>query len=183
VSTSQAAARVYASALVDIGVEAGNLDTIAAELRSVSEVLADLDPDLRTFFEVPQLRREDKWQIISTAFEGKVSRPVLGLLHVLVDRRREALLGPIVSIIGELVDEREGRVRASVVSAQPLDPELAEALRAAIERQAQRTVVLDQRVDPAMIGGIRVSMGDLVVDGTLRRGLSDLRRTLASSLT
>lgn len=182
-STSQAAARVYASALVDIGVEHGTLEAISQELHAVQDALNGLDPDLQTFFNLPKLRRDDKWQIIAAAFEGKVSRPVLGLLHVLVDRRRESLLGSIVAIIDELGDDRAGRVQASVVSARPLDPELVEALRAAIEHQAQRTVVLDQRVDPAMIGGIRVSMGDLVVDGTLRRGLSDLRRTLASSLT
>lgn len=182
-SASQAAARIYADALFGVAVDAGSPEQVGAELRVVRDALAGLAPDVRTFFEMPQLRREDKWEIVTTAFGDKLGRPVLGLLHVLVDKRREVLLDGIVTTYDELLDTREGRVQANVVSARPLEPELVDALRAAIENQTQQHVVLHQRVDPTMIGGIRVSLGDLVVDGTLRRGLLDMRRSLASSLT
>ncbi|MBO0729062.1 MAG: ATP synthase F1 subunit delta [Acidimicrobiaceae bacterium] len=180
-TTPQAPARIYAGALFDIAVENRMVDQIADELRAVSSAIDGLDAQLRGFFEMPQIRKEDKQRVINLAFEGKVSRPVLGLLHVLVDKRREPLLDAIVADFGELVDESEGRVRANVTSASPLDADLADAIRAALEQRTQRRVVLRQRVDPGVLGGIRVSLGDLVIDGTLRRGLLDLRRTLAAA--
>lgn len=181
-SISQAAARVYAKALFDIGVDGAALESVADELHAVRDAIAGLDPQVRTFFEMPQLRRDDKWHVVKLAFEGKVGRPVLGLLNVLVDKRREPLLDAIVAEFDDLVDERAGRVQASVVSARRLDTELVDALRAALEQRTHQQVVLHQRVDPNMIGGIRVSLGDMVVDGTLRRALSDMRQALATSL-
>ena len=181
-SISQAAARIYAKALFDIGVEGGSLDGIAEDLHAVRDAIGGLDPELQSFFEMPQLRRDDKWQVVSLAFEGKVGRPVFGLLHVLVVKRRELLLNSIVDEFDDLFDEQTGRVQASVLTAHPLTAELTDALRAAIERQTSRTVVLHQRVDPSLIGGIRISIGDVVVDGTLRRALADMRQALTSSL-
>jgi F-type H+-transporting ATPase subunit delta len=182
VSISLAAARIYASALFDIGADGDSLDRISDELQAVRSAIAGLPSDQRVFFELPQVRSEDKLQAIDRAFADRVSRPVLGLLHVLVDKRRELLLGAIVTEFEGLLDEHYGRLQAAVTTAHPLTTELADALRSALERQTQRQVVLHQSVDPSLIGGFRVRLGDLVVDGTLRRALSDMRRALTSSL-
>ena len=181
-STSHPAARIYAKALFDIGVEADTLDRISDEMHAVRSAIGDLAPEQRVFFELPQLRKEDKLQVIERAFADQVGRPVLGLLHVLVEKRREMLLNSIVTEFDALLDEHAGRVQAYVSTAFPLTDELAAALRASLEHQTQREVVLHQHLDPALIGGIRVRLGDLVVDGTLRRALSDMRRSFTSSL-
>lgn len=181
-SAANVVARIYAQALYDIGADKGSLAELDLELSAVRDVVADLDPDLRTFIEMPQFPRDEKWKVLRTAFEGRVSRDILGLLQVLVTRRREKLIADIAFEFSELVNEGLGRVHADVVTAKPLDTELLDALRRVLEESTSREVVLDQRVDPSMIGGIRVSLGDLVVDGTTRRALGDLRRTLAASL-
>lgn len=181
-SAANVVARIYAQALYDIGAAKGSLVELDSELSAVRDVIAQLDPDLRTFIEMPQLPRDEKWQVIRTAFDGRVSRDILGLLHVLVSRRREKLVADVAFEFSELVNEGLGRVHAGVVTAKPLDEELVNALRQVLERSTEREVVLDQRVDPSMIGGIRINLGDLVVDGTTRRALHDLRRSLASSL-
>jgi len=178
---SEAAARVYAKALFNIAADSHTADQVSEELHGVSSAIGGLDPQLRGFFEMPQIRKADKQQVVNLAFEGKVSRPVLGLLHVLVEKRREALLNTIVTEYDELVDDSVGRVRANVISARPLDTDLADAIRTALEQRTQRRVGLRQRVDPAVLGGIRVSLGDLVIDGTLRRGLLNMRRALAAA--
>ena len=179
---SQAAARIYATSLFDIGVDDDSLERIGEELHAVRDAFGGLELELQTFFELPQLPREGKKQVLDEAFGGKLSRPVMGLLHVLVDKRRELLLSAIIDEFDELRDVHEGRVQALVVAARPLDAELAEALRLALENRTGQQVVLHQRVDPKVIGGLRVSLGDLVVDGTLRKALSDMRQTLTSSL-
>lgn len=181
-SISQAAARVYANALFDIASKAGAVTQVAEELHAVRSAIASLDPELRGFFGMPLLRREDKARMMDLAFGAKVGRPVIGLLHVLVGKRRESLLDAIVAEFDKLVDRHEGRVQASVTSARTLDADLAAALLAALEERTQRRVVLRQRVDPEVLGGVRVSLGDLVLDGTLRRSLADMRHTLTARI-
>jgi F-type H+-transporting ATPase subunit delta len=180
-NVSQAAARVYAKALFDIGVETGSVGQIYDDLHAVHNALNGLDPDLRTFFYLPRLRREDKRRIVSLAFEGKISRTVLGVLHVLVDKRRESLLDNIVAEFDRYKDVNENRVQARVVSATKLDDDLREALRSALEQRTRKSVVLTETVDPEVLGGLRVNVGDRVLDGTLRRSLQDMRRNLAAT--
>ena len=180
-NVSQAAARVYAKALFDIGIESGTVGQIYDDLHAVYDALNGLDADLRTFFSLPQFRREDKRRILNMAFEGKVSRPVLGLLNVLVDKRRETLLDNIVEEFDRYRDQHEGRIRARVVTARKLDEDLLQALRSAIEQRTNKSVDLTEQVDPEVLGGLRVNVGDRVLDGTLRRSLQDMRRSLAAT--
>jgi F-type H+-transporting ATPase subunit delta len=178
---SEAAARVYAKALFELGLGEGNLAAIAEDLHAVLDALNGLDGDLRAFFNLPQLRRDEKRRIINLAFGGKVGRPVLGLLNILVEKRREALFDEIVFQFDIMLDRHQGRLKVQVTTARKLDDQLAEALRTAIEQRTNKTVVLQERVDPEVIGGMKVNVGDRVIDGTVRRTLQDMRRTLAAT--
>ena len=178
---SRAAARVYARALFDIGIGGKAWGKIWEELHAVHQAIWGLDPELRAFFNMPQLRRDDKRRILDLAFKGKVGRPVLGLLHVLVMKRREPLFDNVVEEFDRYRDLHEGTVHATVTTAKKLDEELASSLRSALEARTKRKVALDQNIDPGVLGGIRVNLGDFVLDGTVRRGLMDMRRTLAAS--
>jgi F-type H+-transporting ATPase subunit delta len=180
VNVSPAAARVYAKALFDIGLKEGSVGQIYDDLHALEDALNGLDEEVREFFNLPQLRREDKRRIIDLAFKGKVGRPVLGLMHVLVQKRREPLFDNVVEEFDRYRDRHEGRVQAGMTTARKLDAELTEALHAALEKWTRRTVVLHERVDPEVIGGIRVKLGDYVIDRTIRRGLQDMRRSLAA---
>ena len=180
-NVSQAAARVYAQALFDIGLETATVGQIYDDLHAAYNALNGLDADLRTFFNLPQFRRDEKRRIISLAFEGKVCRPVLGLLHILIEKRREPLLDNVVEEFGRYRDQHEGRVRARVVTARKIDDELLNALRSAIEQRTHKSVDLTETVDPEVIGGLRVNVGDRVLDGTLRRSLQDMRRNFAAT--
>ena len=179
-AVSEAAARVYAGALFDLGREEGSLASIAADLHAFADVLHGLDGDLQAFFHLPQLRREEKRRIINLAFGDKLGRPVLGLLNILVEKRREPLFDTIVAEFDILLDRHEGRVQVSVTSARKLDADLADALRTALEQRTHQKVVLSERIDPDVLGGIRVNIGDRVLDGTVRRRLQDMRRALAA---
>ena len=180
-NVSQVAARVYAKALFDIGIETGTIGQVYDDLHAAYDALNGLDADLRTFFNLPQFRRDAKRRILNLAFEGKVGRPVLGLLHVLVEKRREPLLDNVVEEFDRYRDQHEGRVRARVVTAHKLDDELLNALRSAIEQRTQKSVDLTEMIDPEVLGGLRVNVGDRVLDGTLRRTLQDMRRSFVAT--
>lgn len=180
-NVSHAAARVYAKALFDLGVEEGAVGKIHDELHAVHAAIRGLDPELLAFFNAPKLRRDDKRRILSLAFEGKVGRPVLGLLHVLVQKRREPLFDNVVEEFDRYRDQHEGRVQAIVTTAKKMDDDLVSALREALEARTKKQVELKQKIDPEVLGGIRVNLGDYVLDGTVRRGLEDMRRILAAT--
>ena len=180
-AVSEAAARVYAKALFELDLGEGGLAAIGEGLHAVQDALNSPDGDVRAFFTLPQLRRDEKRRIINLAFEGKVGRPVLGLLNVLVEKRREALFDEIVTQFDTMLDRHEGRLQVQVTSARKLDEDVAAALRSAIERRTNKSVVLEERVDPDVIGGLKVNVGDRVIDGTMRRNLQDMRRTLAAT--
>lgn len=180
-NVSEAAARVYAKALFDIGTETGSVGQIYDDLHAVHDTLNALESDLRTFFNLPQFRRAEKRRIINLAFEGKIGRPVLGLLNILVEKRREPLLDNVVDEFDQYRDLHENRVKARVVTARKLDDDLLDALRSALEQRTQKSVVLTEVVDPEVLGGLRVNVGDRVLDGTVRRSLQDMRRSLTAT--
>jgi F-type H+-transporting ATPase subunit delta len=151
------------------------------DLNAVNAAIRGLDSDLQAFFNLPQFRRDDKREIINKAFEGKVGRPVLGLLHVLINKRRESLLDNVVAEFARYRDRHEGRVKASVTTARKLDADLVKALSAALEQRTKKSVDLEERIDPNVLGGIRVNLGDAVLDGTIHRGLQDMRRSLVAT--
>ena len=177
---SQAVARVYAKALFDIGTEDGSLGQIFDDLNGIQAV-ADAAPEVQNFLQSPKLRREDKIRVMDELFADNVSRSVLGLLHVLIEKRREPVFDNIVEEFAKYRDEHEGRVHARVTSARPLSEDQLEALTNALAKSSGKTVQLKQQVNPAVIGGIRVNLGDSVIDGTVLRKMNELRRSFAAA--
>lgn len=177
---SQAVARVYAKALFDIGTQEGNLGQIYDDLNGV-QAAAEATEEAVAFLQSPRLKRVDKKRIMDEIFGDKVSKPVLGLIHVLIDKRREPVFDNIVEEFGKYRDEHEGRVHARVTTARPLPEDQLEALTAALAKDTGKTVQLKQRINPAVIGGIRVNLGDEVLDGTVLRKMNELRRSFAAA--
>ena len=177
---SQAVARVYAKALFDLGEQDGSLGQIFDELHGI-QAAADASPEVNDFLQSPKLKRADKIRVMDELFADKVSRPVLGLLHVLIEKRREPVFDNIVEEFAKYRDEHEGRVHARVTSARPLSEDQVEALTAALAKSSGKTVQLKQKVNPAVIGGIRVNLGDYVLDGTVLRKMNELRRSFAAA--
>ena len=177
---SQAVARVYAKALFDIGTEDGSLGQIFDDLNGIQSV-ADSSPEVQNFLQSPKLKREDKIRVMDELFADKVTRPVLGLLHVLIEKRREPVFDNIVEEFAKYRDEHEGRVHARVTSARPLSDDQLETLTNALAKSSGKTVQLKQQVNPAVIGAIRVNLGDYVLDGTVLRKMNELRRSFAAA--
>jgi F-type H+-transporting ATPase subunit delta len=178
VNVSQAVARVYAQALFDMGVEEGILGEIFDDLHGI-QAAADAAPEANAFLQSPKLKRVDKKRIMDELFKDQACKPVLGLLHVLIDKRREPVFDNIVDEFGKYRDEHEGRVHARVTTARPLPEDQKEALTKALEKVTGKIVDLRERINPAVIGGIRVNLGDAVMDGTILRKMNELRRSFA----
>ncbi|MDF2773197.1 MAG: synthase subunit delta, partial [Geminicoccaceae bacterium] len=158
-------ARNYAEALLALARKAGDLQAWG---RLIDDVAAAMERDdrLRRFLEAPQISADQKNAVFAKAYEDRAPRLFLRYLQRLVMNRRQMLIPEIANEYRDLVDEVEGRVHAQVTVAKPIE----EAERDAIGRQLSRTmgkpVVPQVRVNPNIMGGIIVRIGDRVMDGS-----------------
>jgi len=167
----------YAEALLDTAKGAGVLVETAESFAGVLEVLNG-NRDLVTFLESPQVREEEKKELLQKVFGQRVEPVLLNFFRLLIDRNRIENTRDIAEVFAELVEADQGVVRARVVTAVDLPGDLAERLRAKLATMTGKTVILEPKVDAALIGGVMVTMGDKVIDGTVRSNLDALKKTL-----
>lgn len=170
-------ARNYAEALLALARKAGDLPAWGRLIDDVASAV-ERDDRLRHFLEAPQISADQKMTILAKAFEDRAPRLFVRFLQRLVKNRRQMLIPEIASEYRDLVDEVEGRVHAQVTLATPVDDEQ----RASIARQLTQTfgklVVPQVRINPNIVGGIIVRVGDRVMDGSVRRRLGILRNRM-----
>ena len=170
-------ARRYARVLLEVALAQGDPAGLREELRSAAALLRDAGElaAALTHAGVPAERRR---AVAKAVFGGPCSALLARLLDVLAERGRVALLPEIESAFAEAWNAHRGVVAAEATSAVPLDPAQAEALGAALRAVSGREVELRHRVDPGVLGGVRVRMAERTYDGTVRAQLAGLRRRL-----
>lgn len=177
---SQSVARVYAQAMLDLVDAGADLGRMYDDLHAVQK-LVDEDRTFWGFFVSPRLDPAVKKRVLNEAFKGKLDRPVLGLLHVLVDKRREMVFDNIVLEFDRYKDLREGRVHADITVARALDDDQRQELIKKLEATTGKYVEIHETVDPKVLGGMIVKLGDKVIDGSVRRRLNRLRRAMVAA--
>jgi F-type H+-transporting ATPase subunit delta len=171
-------ARRYAKALFGLGVDEGTYERFGQELDQLARAY-DGSSDLRLALENPVIKPSEK-QMILRAILPRVapSLPVQRFAQLLLGRGRITHLASIARAYRELADARAGQVRATVTSAAPLAAGDLDRVRRALEKRTGRKVMIQTAVDPNLIGGIVALVGDLVLDGSVRTQLDEMRRRL-----
>lgn len=169
--------RRYAAALFNQAQAKGTLDQATADLQQVAERLV-ATPQFAQVLGHPLISEAKKKSAIQTAFATTVSPATLALLNLLVDKGRIAHLGEVKAEYDSLVREFKGIVAANATSAIPLTPEQVVALEKSLEARTGKDIELTTSVDPSLIGGVLVRIGDTVLDGTVRGKLERLREQL-----
>jgi len=171
------AARRYAEAVFELAQESGTLDQWKEDL----DVLANVAGDGGALGVLENIKTpmEDRVGLLDRALTG-MSPLARNLARLLVSRGRFSLLPQIAQIYGEMLDKQQGVVRAEAVTAVPLSDDEHAAI---VERLQKMTGAYDIRVvskvDPSIIGGLIVRVGDQLIDGSTRSRLIQLRRRLA----
>jgi F-type H+-transporting ATPase subunit delta len=176
-NVSQAVARVYAQALSDLGEDEGSLPRIADDLHAL-RTLFESDANFREFFGSPRLDPPAKKRVLNELLGERISRPAMGLLHVLIDKRREMLLDNIAGEFDRYRDLREGRLHVHITAARPVAEDQLGDIRERLEKATGKQVLAHVRIDPRVLGGLRIKLGDKVIDGTISRRLQQLRHAL-----
>ncbi len=174
---SDPAARCYAEALLLLAREKGRLEAVVEDLRAVLGVFHS-DRRLWSLFTTPRIDREEKEAFVRKAFQGRVGPEVAGLLVVMVRKGREAIYDNVVDQFERFRDLEQRRIHVHLESAREVDPAVRAALEKAVSDASGKTVVLHERIEPSLLAGLVVRVGDVLVDGSLRSRL----RTLGSRL-
>jgi len=169
--------RRYAEAIFSVAREAGRLEDFEAELAAANQLLAEM-PQLRALLAHPEIPRESKLRLVEETFGGRLSAEMVSFLRVLVLRGRQALLLEIGESFSALADEARNLIRARVASAIPLAPEQKARLREKLIAMTGKRIELEEEIDPALLAGVRVWLGDRMIDGTAAGRLAELRTGL-----
>jgi F-type H+-transporting ATPase subunit delta len=178
---SEAVAKRYASALFEVVQEKGlSIDKVETELQTVNQIVAG-HKDLKVVLNHPQIGREDKKALLEGIFKNEVSQEVLNLLKVLVDGGREGVLEDLKEQYIAIANEHRGIVDMTVTTASPLTKEDEEKLAAAFSRHLNKQLRIHAKVDPKVIGGVLVKIGNRLYDGTLAGKLDRFSKELKAS--
>ncbi|HVB33444.1 MAG TPA: ATP synthase F1 subunit delta [Patescibacteria group bacterium] len=172
--------RSYAEALADVALAEQRAEQVRRELGDFLQMMAE-SADLRNFLSSPAVPASSKRSVIAKLVEQMgASQALRNFLYLVVDHRRVGLLGAIAEAFGEELNLRLGILDAEIAAARDLPDAEKQALVAALERRTGKRVVASYRVEPELIGGVRVRIGSTVLDGSVRSSLDRLRARMAA---
>jgi F-type H+-transporting ATPase subunit delta len=168
----------YAQALFDLATEQNQVAAVEADLKSLKAMLAD-SRDLRTLLASPTFRSEDKGKgLAAVAKAAKLNPTTLKFLGLLSANGRTAALGSVIAAFEALSAKQRGVIAAEVVTALPLSAAQARGVAAALRTALGKDPEIETRVDPSLLGGIKVRVGSRLFDASVRSKLDSLKFAL-----
>jgi F-type H+-transporting ATPase subunit delta len=170
-------AQVYARSLFQVALEHGRLDELREQLGQFADAVS-VNHDLAVFFFSPYFSTKEKQDALARMLDG--ADPLfVSFLSVLIENHRMPVIFRIRQQYERLWDEENRTLPVEITSAIELDPATAESVGRTIGERAGRKVTLAARVDPDILGGIIIRVGNSILDASIRNRLEQLRRHVA----
>lgn len=182
-SEPDALARIYANSLFDLAKQDGGpqrTEDILGELEDILE-LTRQDARFGEFFASRILPAKERAASIEKIFSGRVSDVTKRFLLVLNHKDRLNHLPAIVAAYEQIVQHTYGRVEVDVYTAAPIDPQDLNDIRSRLQQKLGKEPVLHAYTDPSLIGGLKLQIGDQLIDGSVRTQLRKLRDKIAEN--
>ncbi len=175
--------RHYAEAFVDAAVADNQAETALEDLEGIGNEVLRAHPHFRRVLESSQVSGAEKDRLLVSIFGDRVSSVVLRFLRVLNRHGRLNLLPALPREARQIWDRRHKRIPVSVRTAVPLDAAQQDALRERVATMIAATPIMQMTIDPSLIGGLVVRVGDQVCDASVRNRLEKLRQSLIEGMT
>ncbi|BAC14934.1 F0F1 ATP synthase subunit delta [Oceanobacillus iheyensis] len=173
-------AKRYADALFQLGREKNSLDQLVADFLEVRQIFTN-DQKLNVFLKHPKIDNEKKKQFLADVFKG-ADPVVINTLKLLVDRHRTSTIPSIVDHLVALVNDTKGIADATVYSIRELNTDEKEQLQTSFaKRLGKRSVQITNVVDPKILGGMKIRVGNTIYDGTVSNKLNRISRSIVSA--
>lgn len=174
------AARRYASALLQLAREEGNLEPILADIQLINNTI-DGSRELQLFLRSPIIKYDDKAKAMDELFGDKVQEIIRQFIRLLARKNRVGLLQQVCEAFIHLYNKHAGIIDIEVYSAKELTEQQRESLHKVLEEKTGKKVDMKVSVNDALKGGLAVRIDDTVIDGTIKHKLEQLEDTLLST--
>ena len=165
----------YAKSILDLAIERGELEQVKADFDLIQET-CDQSPDFELMLKSPLINAGKKQTIIDLTIGKHFSEITKNLVQIIVRKKREAYLPDITDRFLFLYDKEKNITRGSLTSAQTLSDEVRKQIVSMVEKDLGTNFILDEKVDPELIGGFVLRIGDKLYDGSVATGLRKLRQ-------
>lgn len=171
------AEKVYSEAVFELAKEQGIADKVKEELDAAAEIFAAV-PEFGKFLTVHTVTTAEKLAVIERSFKGKVSDTTYNLLCVTAENGRAELIPDIAADYRERWYEMKNIAEVKVTTSIPLSEALRIKLRSKLETVMKKTVILKEKVDPSIMGGIILNCGNTMTDGSVKSKLDALQKQI-----
>jgi F-type H+-transporting ATPase subunit delta len=170
--------RKYARAFLEIGLQEGNYEDLGKDLEKMAEVLKE-NKELRIILASAAYPVATRKAIARTVGESLgLSKSTVDFIHILMERDRMDHFSEITKSFEALCDVVAKRVRATLVTARALPPELIAEIKKQLESKTGKEVILSMGQDPSLIGGAQTRIGNIIYDGSLKTQLTYVKENL-----
>ncbi len=170
-------AKRYAKALFELAEEQKVLNEVYADLLAVARTVKDSD-ELQTLLINPLVNEQDKLKILGRVFSDSFQKLTHTFLELLADKRRLSILQEIVDKFHRMMLDHNNQVEVQLISAIDLDKPVVEKISRQIEQIIGKEVLVNERIEPSIIGGFVVKVEYIVIDNSIRSQLNKLREQL-----
>ena len=171
----------YAKALFQVGKDENALDKFSKILAELAQVFTDT-PEVVDGLTNPLYPQEVREKVMAHIVKATKAPEMMGnFLNLLVQKRRADVLPEIAEVFQTMVDEERNMCQGTVVSATKISGSLNKKIKATLEKITGKEVAVTNEIDPSIIGGIVAKVGDLVLDGSIKTQLTDLKESIKGS--
>ena len=169
--------REYAEALFELALEEDRASEFAEGLDLVEEAIGE-NPGFLNLLVSPAIPRQERMESLSRAFQERIPMSECLLLRLMVSRGYARHIPEMITCYRDLEREHRGESLARVTTAAAMTEEETEQLRQTLEAKVGRRMILDVKVDPSLIGGVRVETEGRVLDGSIRARLQEIKEVM-----
>jgi F-type H+-transporting ATPase subunit delta len=169
----------YARAIYKISQSLANTKKVCDDLREISQCI-DASRDLKRVLYHPSITPDEKKQVVNELFSKKCETVTLKFIGYLIDKKRTFYITVIAQCFSDMLDSDENRVVAKVESHQPLTGEALKKIKERLVKGLGKDIVITSIVNPSLMGGIRLILGDRVIDGSIAYQLKRLSESITA---
>lgn len=163
----------YGKALFEAATDVNKVDLILEELDAITEIFKQ-EPEFFEFFTTPVISGPEKKKVIEKILNGRICNETYNFLMVLIDKRRTASFDRIVKAYRKLVDQSLGLSVGTIISAEPLTDGQVTSFEEKTGNLLKKNVKLVNKVEPSILGGVKIFIEGKVIDASIRKQLKDL---------
>ena len=172
--------RRYALALYEIAEKNGKVEEYIKELKEILELIKT-NEELLSVVKHPEITTSQKKRVFKSIFKGKVDDYILGFLLILIEKDRILYLEEKINEMEKIHLERQNILVANVKSVIPLNEDEKSTLIGKLKKMYGKNIILKEKIDKSIIGGLYIRVGDDVIDGTIKAKFEEIRRRVIHS--